>query len=120
MVSRIHFTPAKATLLPDSYALLEQVADLIVKSEIKRIRIVGHTDNSGTKKRNLRLSFARAASVAEFLEKAGIDRKRIETTGYGAARPVVPNLTARGREINRRVEILRPHYPPPPPPATPP
>ncbi len=106
MVRRIHFTPAKATLLPDSYALLEQVADLIVKSEIKRIRIVGHTDNSGTKKRNLRLSFARAASVAEFLEKAGIDKKRIETTGYGAARPVVPNLTARGREINRRVEIL--------------
>jgi len=105
-VRRIHFITAKATLLPDSYALLQQVADLILKSDIKRIRIVGHTDNSGTKKRNLKLSVARAASVAEFLEKAGIDKKRIETTGYGDARPVVPNLTARGREINRRVEIL--------------
>src|SRR5712692_1288653 len=105
-VRRIHFITAKATLLPDSYALLQQVADLILKSDIKRIRIVGHTDNSGTKKRNLKLSVARAASVAAFLEKAGIENKRIETTGYGDARPVVPNLTARGREINRRVEIL--------------
>ncbi len=105
-VRRIHFTTAKATLLPDSYALLEQVADLILKSDIKRIRIIGHTDSLGSKKKNLKLSVARAASVAAFLEQAGIDKKRIETAGYGDARPVVPNLTARGREINRRVEIL--------------
>jgi outer membrane protein OmpA-like peptidoglycan-associated protein len=106
MVRKIHFTPAKATLLPDSYALLEQVANLLMKSDIKRIKIVGHTDSTGSKRRNLRLSVARAASVATFLERAGIDRKKMETAGYGDARPVVPNLTARGREINRRVEIL--------------
>jgi len=105
-LQRIHFTPTKATLLPDSYALLHQVVDLIVKSEIKRIRIVGHTDSSGNKKKNFKLSLARAASVADFLEKQGIDKNRIETAGYGDSRPVVPNVTARNREINRRVEIL--------------
>ena len=105
-LQRIHFTPSTATLLPDSYALLHQVVDLIVKSEIKRIRIVGHTDSSGNKRKNFKLSLARAASVADFLEKSGIEKNRIETAGYGDSRPVVPNVTARNREINRRVEIL--------------
>ena len=105
-LQRIHFTPTKATLLPDSYSLLTQVVDLIVKSDIKRIRVVGHTDSSGNKRKNFSLSLARAASVANFLEKSGIDKNRIETAGYGDSRPVVPNVTARNREINRRVEIL--------------
>ena len=44
--------------------------------------------------------------VADYLVGQGIDPSRIESAGYGDNRPVAPNLTARGRELNRRVEFL--------------
>jgi outer membrane protein OmpA-like peptidoglycan-associated protein len=106
ILQRIHFTPGRATLMPDSYALLDQLVDVIVRSEIKRIRIEGHTDSRGKKIVNLRLSDSRAISVANYLKKAGIDPSRIETLGLGDTRPVVPNATARGMEMNRRVEVV--------------
>lgn len=106
ILQRIHFTPGRATLMPDSHALLDQLVDVIVKAEIKRIRIEGHTDNRGKKIVNLKLSGNRAMAVADYLKKAGIDRSRIETIGLGDTRPVVPNATARGMEMNRRVEVL--------------
>ncbi|HEX9507957.1 MAG TPA: OmpA family protein, partial [Myxococcales bacterium] len=106
ILQRIHFTPGRATLMPDSYALLDQLVDVIVRAEIKRIRIEGHTDSRGKKIINLKLSDSRAIAVANYLKKAGIDPSRIETLGLGDTRPVVPNATARGMEMNRRVEVL--------------
>lgn len=75
------------------------------------ITIAGHTDNvpirSGPFKTNLRLSAARASAVAEFfIAQAGIDPKRISTMGFGEFRPIDTNDTARGRQKNRRVEII--------------
>ncbi len=106
MVRQIHFAAGKATILADSFALLTQVVDAIVSEGIKRIRIEGHTDNRGNPKVNLRLSEQRARAVARYLEQAGIDRERLEPAGFGDRRPVAPNLTARGRELNRRVELV--------------
>ena len=65
ILQRIHFRPGRATLMPDSYALLDQLVDVIVKGEIKRIRIEGHTDSRGKKIINLKLSGSRAMAVAE-------------------------------------------------------
>lgn len=104
---QVHFETGKATILEDSYSLLNQVVDAIVRSNIKRIRVEGHTDNKGNKLANLRLSQQRALSVAEYLTRqGGIDPRRIEGKGFGDSRPVAPNLTSRGRELNRRVEFI--------------
>jgi outer membrane protein OmpA-like peptidoglycan-associated protein len=103
---QVHFLTGKATILADSFPLLQQVVDVMVKNNIKRVKVEGHTDNRGDKAFNQKLSEDRAASVAAYLVGQGIDPKRIESAGYGDTKPVAPNLTARGRELNRRVEFL--------------
>ncbi len=55
---------------------------------------------------NRRLSFDRAAAVQEFLIQQGVSPARIQARGEGDADPIASNRTARGREQNRRVEIL--------------
>lgn len=106
ILQQVHFATGKATILTDSYALLNQVVDAVVVSGIKRFRVEGHTDNRGNKVFNTRLSDDRAKAVAEYLVKSGLDASRVEAVGYGDTRPLAPNLTARGRELNRRVEFV--------------
>ena len=90
--------------------LLQNVAR-ILEGDAGDIVVAGHTDNvpvrSGPFKSNLRLSIARAAAVADFLlSNSKIDPKRVSTMGFGEFRPIESNATERGREKNRRVEII--------------
>ena len=88
----------------DGEQLLDEVADVLAKhSEIRRIRVEGHTDNRGNAENNLELSKARAASVVAYLVKSGVDASRLESEGYGATQPLVPNITPVQRAKNRRV-----------------
>ena len=73
--------------------------------------IAGHTDNvpvnGGPFQSNLRLSLARSAAVAEFFIGRGyLSPQRVVTMGFGKYRPIDTNDTAKGREKNRRVEIV--------------
>jgi OOP family OmpA-OmpF porin len=100
----IHFGTNNAELRPDGEQLLDEVADVLVKhAELRRIRVEGHTDNRGGVEKNLNLSKARAASVVSYLVKQGIDPSRLESEGYGASQPLVPNITPAQRAKNRRV-----------------
>ncbi|QRK05431.1 OmpA family protein [Archangium violaceum] len=106
LLQSLRFADGKAVLLPDSYPMLSQVVDLVVRTGIKRLRIEGHTDNQGDKTANLNLSKDRARAVADALIQLGLEPARIESEGFGDSRPVAPNLTPRGRELNRRVEFV--------------
>jgi OOP family OmpA-OmpF porin len=100
----IHFGTNNATIQPDGQQLLDEVADVLVKHpEIKHIRVEGHTDNRGSPERNLTLSKDRAAAVVAYLVKQGIDPARLESEGYGASQPLVPNISPAQRAKNRRV-----------------
>jgi outer membrane protein OmpA-like peptidoglycan-associated protein len=103
---QVHFASGKAVILTDSHQLLDQVVDAIVRSNIKKLRIEGHTDNRGDKAVNLKLSRERAEAVMAYLAKKGLDPSRLAADGMGDTRPIAPNLTARGRELNRRVEFV--------------
>lgn len=69
------------------------------------IRVVGHTDSTGSQAYNQDLSQRRARSVAGILTAAGVSQGRITTEGRGATQPIASNDNAAGRAQNRRVEI---------------
>jgi OmpA-OmpF porin, OOP family len=100
----IHFDTNNVDIRPDSQQLLDEVVDILVANpQIKRVRVEGHTDNRGVPAANVTLSKGRARSVMAYLIKQGIDPTRLESEGYGANQPLVPNITAANRARNRRV-----------------
>ncbi len=71
-----------------------------------RILLYGFTDSIYTRAYNKELSRERAATVKDYLSSQGIDGDRIEIFAEGQTDPVATNATARGRQKNRRVEIV--------------
>jgi outer membrane protein OmpA-like peptidoglycan-associated protein len=102
----IHFKKNGASLDPNSMQLLDEVIDLIARNpQIKRLRVEGHTDNTGKPEANLQLSKDRAKSVMDYLLSHGVAASRLESEGYGMTKPLVPNIGARNKAKNRRVEF---------------
>ncbi len=105
------FDSGKADIKPELKPMLLRIGQILVSEASGDIIVAGHTDNvpvhGGPFQSNLKLSIARAATVAEFLlAHTGIDPKRIATMGFGKYRPIADNGTAAGRRKNRRVEII--------------
>lgn len=104
---KIYFDTGKATIKPVSDKILNDTAQALkAHPEIKKVEVQGHTDSTGSKALNQKLSQARAQAVREYLVKQGIDPERLVAKGYGPSVPVAPNKTAKGREANRRTEFV--------------
>lgn len=111
----IHFATGRAEILPDSFPVLEAVADLLKDNmTIRRVAVNGHTDNRGTVAYNLRLSQARAQAVVGKLVEYGVAPSRLESHGWGEAQPVAEGTDDTSLSQNRRVEfqILEVQRPP--------
>ena len=103
---KIHFEVDSDVIKSNSFALLDEIADLLINNaEIKLVQVQGHTDNRGKREYNVDLSERRARSVKSYLVEAGVERGRLEYKGFGPGKPVSPNVTRRGRARNRRVEF---------------
>ncbi len=92
-------------LKPESFPELNRLVNFVKQYPDVFIVISGHTDNSGEKNYNKKLSENRAISVKNYLVKKGCNEKHLKTAGYGDERPVDTNETDEGRENNRRVEL---------------
>ncbi len=103
---KIFFDYNKATIKPESFPLLNEVAKVLKSRPTMTIRIEGHTDDRGGASYNMKLSRERARSVRNYLIKAGIDPSRMTAEGYGLTRPLVPNTSDENRDKNRRVEFV--------------
>lgn len=99
------FETGSSTILTESYAVLDNVYNVLSSNSIYKLSIEGHTDNTGSADLNNKLSGERANAAREYLIKKGIDSTRIVATGYGSASPVATNDTPEGRKQNRRVEF---------------
>ena len=107
---QIHFEHDSATILGDSNALLEEIADTLARTPtLEHLDIQGHTDDTGTPDHNKSLSEARANAVLDWLVAHGIDASRLTAHGFGQERPLSPNVTPQGRARNRRVEFIISH-----------
>jgi OOP family OmpA-OmpF porin len=96
----------KADLKPAGKAELDALADKITKNaKVVGVKIVGHTDSTGTEAYNQQLSERRAATVRDYAVSKGVNPNIISASGMGETAPVADNKTSAGRAKNRRVEI---------------
>jgi outer membrane protein OmpA-like peptidoglycan-associated protein len=101
----ILFESAKDALLPEYVKTLEEVKTYMEQHPDRVLLIEGHTDIRADEDYNLDLSFKRAATVRGYLVSKGIAEERLISQGFGLTRPIAPNGTLYGRQLNRRVEL---------------
>jgi OOP family OmpA-OmpF porin len=103
----VHFDTGKATLRPESNAVLDEVGAILVEWPQLRIEIGGYTDSRGSAAFNRELSQRRAQAVLEYLQTKfpTLGAGQFITAGYGESLPVADNRTEAGRARNRRVEF---------------
>jgi len=99
------FETGKSILKPESFTVLDIVAQSLLANPQIRIEVAGYTDITGSAALNLRLSRARADAVRTYLARKGVAPPRMIARGYGPGNPVAPNTTPEGRALNRRVEL---------------
>jgi outer membrane protein OmpA-like peptidoglycan-associated protein len=101
----ILFATNSSQLSQSSRNALTNFAQSLAANPLTDVTIYGHTDNTGSRAVNERLSAERAQSVANFLTGQGLSSSRFTTEGLAFDVPVADNSTAAGRAQNRRVEI---------------
>ena len=104
--SDISFAVGRSDIQSNFAPVLDRFADGLRNHPNTDVRIVGHTDNTGSDAVNNPLSLDRAASTRNYLTGRGIDGRRIAIEGMGERQPIATNDTAQGRSRNRRVEIF--------------
>ena len=103
----VYFETNKAVIMPESFPLLNQVAQLLdTHEEITLIRIEGHTDSRGSAAANLSLSRRRAAAVRTYLIEQGVTAERLVSEGFGERRPISKGNNEVAWSQNRRVDFF--------------
>lgn len=104
--SDISFDTGRSDIKPNLRPILDQFAQGLSSQPNTEIRIIGHTDSTGSDSINDPLSVNRAASARDYLVARGVDGRRIQIDGRGSHAPIADNNTERGRAQNRRIEIF--------------
>lgn len=103
---KIQFDLDKATIKPESSALLDEIVATFKKNpQIKKVSIDGFASSEGGPAFNMKLSEERAKAVMAYLVAHGVDKDRVQAKGWGVEKPIADNSTEDGREKNRRVEF---------------
>jgi outer membrane protein OmpA-like peptidoglycan-associated protein len=104
----VYFDINKATVKPESFGTLKEIAQVLKDNPAVKVKIVGHTDSDGDNATNLDLSKRRAVSVKnELTNNFGIDANRLETDGMGETQPITTNDSPSNKAKNRRVEFIK-------------
>jgi OmpA-OmpF porin, OOP family len=104
-LNSVYFETSAHELLDASYSELNKLVLLLNANPSLKILLEGHTDTVGDKQANVELSLRRVNSVRKYLTDKGIAAHRIETKGWGSAKPINANGTDEERKVNRRVEF---------------
>ena len=101
----ISFASGKSDIQPRLKPILDQFAQGVNQQASMEVKIVGHTDNTGSDAINNPLSVRRAESARDYLVARGVAASRISTEGRGSREPIADNATEAGRARNRRIDI---------------
>lgn len=100
------FDVGKATLRMEARERLARLSGLVLAHPGLKLEAEGHTDSTGSDALNQRLSEQRAETVRAYLQGSGITEANLSAKGFGKTVPIADNATAKGRQQNRRVEII--------------
>lgn len=103
--NEVTFASGKSVLTATGKKELDLLVQYMQKYNTVSAKLSGYTDNTGSDKINTPLSEKRAEAAKAYLVSKGIDEGRISTEGLGSTNPVADNKTAKGRALNRRVEM---------------
>lgn len=105
--SHVNFAVDKAALTAAGKKAMDNLVGYINKegAYVKAIRVIGHTDSTGSAAYNQKLSEKRAKAVADYLISGGVASSKITVTGKGESEPVASNKTRDGRTKNRRAVV---------------
>lgn len=101
----ILFNSGKSSFQKQTMPVLQAITAILKEYPTAKFSIEGHTDSDGKDASNLKLSQDRAAAVKNYLVANGIDASRLTSEGFGEAKPIDSNKTAKGKANNRRVEV---------------
>lgn len=104
--SDISFDTGRSDVKGNFAPILDRFASSLRDNQNTAVRIVGHTDNTGSDAVNNPLSVERAVSTRNYLTMHGVSGQRIQVDGQGSYQPIASNATPAGRAQNRRVEIF--------------
>jgi len=107
-VKQVNFAVDSAHVDSDAGQRLESLVQFFTNCDTQGVTVIGHTDSTGSRAYNQRLSLQRAESVANYLEALGLNVDGIKTEAFGEDKPLAENETESGRATNRRVELVYP------------
>ena len=104
----VHFGTAQdqLTFNEGEQDIVDRLCDVMKADPSMRIKITGHTDNTGNAAQNLNFfGMKRAKALKAYMVKQGVDASQIECESKGQTEPVADNKTREGRAKNRRANI---------------
>lgn len=102
----ISFSTGRYDIQPRLMPILDQFAQGLNQQPSMEVKIVGHTDSTGSDAINNPLSVNRAQSARDYLVSRGVAVQRISIDGRGSREPIADNATDAGRARNRRIDIF--------------
>ena len=102
----ISFDTGRYDIKPTLRPILDQFAQGLGQQPGMEVRIVDHTDNTGSDAINNPLSVNRAQSARDYFVSRGVSSSRIAIDGRGSREPMADNATEAGRARNRRIDIF--------------
>jgi general secretion pathway protein A len=101
-VFTVNFEKGSAELPAYADEQLTRAASVLKKFPEARAVIEGHTDSTGDPSSERVVSYARAASVRDYLLDQGIEPRRLKVSAHGSQKPLETNNTSEDRGKNRR------------------
>ena len=105
IATALKFEIGQVNIAAKSLQGLDSLIQIMTQYPTSSLIITGHTDNTGTKKINDRLSLLRAKKVQTYLVKKGLAENKITLIGMADSQPIATNAKKEGRAQNRRVDL---------------
>lgn len=102
----LNFRSGSAVIPSNTYTMLDNASQAMIMFNDRAARVEGHTDSVGANIYNQKLSERRADAVKTYLTEKLQATHAIDAVGFGEEKPIANNETAKGREKNRRIDIV--------------